>query len=64
MKKTELNKGLDLVEEYLKAKINPRFYGGYKNPVARMAYMNALNAVRLARKGNIENLESLLNEQR
>lgn len=64
MKRTDLNKGLDLVEKYLKAKINHHKDYAYRNPAMRLAYMNALEAVQLARDGNIENLELLLNEQR
>lgn len=64
MKRTDLNKGLNLVEEYLKAKINRHKDGAYRNPAMRLAYMNALEAVQLARDGNIENLELLLKEQK
>lgn len=63
MKRTDLNKGLDIVEAYLKAKINRHKSGVHKNPAMRLAYFNALEAVQLIRKVSIENLELLLDEQ-
>lgn len=64
MKRTELDNALNLVEAYYKTKINRHKTGANRNPGMMLAYSNSLEALQLARNGDIGKLKLLLDGQR